>query len=56
MHSGVDKGFKWGAGVLDLFVNKNNQDFGTKRRAAGEISFDLKDSKRVKINDLRLKN
>ena len=36
--------------------NKKNEKLGTKNRAAGEIFFYLKDSKRVKINDQRLKN
>ena len=42
--TGADTGFKW--------VGEGGQDFlGTKNRGVGENFFDLKESKRVKIND-----
>ena len=54
--SGADTGFKGGGGARFLGTKKFIIRYKKSRRRAGEIFFDLKDSKRVKINDLRLKN
>ena len=46
--SGADTGFKWGG---ESFFRKKIHNYRNKNCAAGENFFDLKDSKRVKIND-----
>ena len=52
--TGADKGFKWGGGAR-FFRNKIINNSEQKIVPHAKFFFDLKDSKRVKINDLRLK-
>ena len=48
--AGADTGFKWGGGAR-FFRNKKIHKYELKIVPQAKIYFDLKDSKRVKIND-----